>query len=111
MMQQPEAPMPEEQAPPAPEGAPKEGEGNPAEVVSDLQKALFELNKGVQGSQLPKEAQAALNQSLSAYNKFQSILGQSMGVDMPAAEDEAPTAPGVMDAQVAGKGVRPVPSM
>src|SRR4051812_37549276 len=71
------------QMPSGPNSKEEDDSKNPTAVLGELQKALFQTNQAVQGSQLPKPAQDALKMALQNYNTFIGIVGKSMGVPMP----------------------------
>jgi hypothetical protein len=82
---------------PAPAAAPAQGNeqdqgagGDPVKALTGIQQALFGVNQAMQGSQqVPPEAQKHLQGALSEYNSFLSIMGKSMGIDIPGADDDA----------------------
>lgn len=118
-------PMPPEGGAPAPGGAaPTEG-GDGAKVGEKLvllSQALSSLAEGMGGSKsIPPEAAEALQAASENYNKFLSIAGQQMGIELPDVKtgggplpSNAPEAQGSKNAVPADmsmgrKGTRPVP--
>lgn len=107
---------------PSPRGnAPDENpEGSPTDILGQLLMPLSQVSKAVQGSSLPKEAQAHIANALSEYSAGIKIIGQALGVPMPDVEGQEaqmgnqPEAisgkSGAVPAdQPMGKGIRPVP--
>jgi hypothetical protein len=105
---------PAQQQPPAPEQG-----ADPAEAPMALQEALTLFTSGMaESGSVPPEAMKELETAVSSYNKFLSMYGQAIGVDMPdvgqakgqvGSEMTAGSKGAVPAGMPAGKGIKPVP--